>query len=501
MKKRISKQENQAENSVFDKIKLKLTDLFKPKEKAPEAEKAAEADSKDSNADGAAGSQKDGKKGGISIGLIKKLSYFLVALIISMTLWGYVLLIENPMRIIRLDNIPVTFEAGSESDLYARNLTLLGDASEVLPTISVNVRTTLNDLPRFKNGRISDIIKATVSLNSVHSSGSYELPISVTTTIGEIDSLPTDSAVISVDNLVERTIPIHAELVGELPEGYWHGDPVLLTNSVVVRGAESEISRIAKALCLIDLSGKTDAINASYTLGLYDNADESIPISVIVGVLPSVTVNLEILPTLEYKVEANIVGENNLKTIYEICDVTVTPSTITLVGEAELLSQIDENKLSLDVIDVTGIDGECVITRSVQLNGIPNDVFILGGDTKFTVSIEIREKIIEKSFVNVPVNILNEDLQHYRYSYMPSNDSNIPTCTVTIKGKASLVNSITYDDLRPVFSVSGLSVGLHENLIPKLSLISSYNLEINVTPISCRITEPSPKPKPPLSSN
>lgn len=217
--------------------------------------------------------------------------------------------------------------------------------------------------------------------------------------------------------------------------------------------------------------------------------------------LPSVTVNLEILPTLEYKVEANIVGENNLKTIYEICDVTVAPSTITLVGEAELLSQIDENKLSLDVIDVTGIDGECVITRSVQLNGIPNDVFILGGDTKFTVSIEIREKIIEKSFENVPVNILNEDLQHYRYSYMPSNDSNIPTCTVTIKGKASLVNSITYDDLRPVFSVSGLSVGLHENLIPKLSLISSYNLEINVTPISCRITEPSPKPKPPLSSN
>ena len=54
MKKRISKQENQAENSVFDKIKLKLTGLFKPKEKAPEAEKAAEADSKDSNADGAA---------------------------------------------------------------------------------------------------------------------------------------------------------------------------------------------------------------------------------------------------------------------------------------------------------------------------------------------------------------------------------------------------------------------------------------------------------------
>ena len=159
MKKRISNQENQAENSVFDKIKLKLTGLFKPKEMAPEAEKAAGADSKDGTADGAAGSQKDGKKGGVSIGLIKKLSYFLVALIISMTLWGYVLLIENPTRIVRLDNIPVTFEAGSESDLYARNLTLLGDASEVLPTISVNVRTTLNDLPRFKNGRISDIIK------------------------------------------------------------------------------------------------------------------------------------------------------------------------------------------------------------------------------------------------------------------------------------------------------------------------------------------------------
>ena len=65
MKKRISKQENQAENSVFDKIKLKLTGLFKPKGTAPEAEKAAGTDSKDGTADGAAGSQKDGKKGGM----------------------------------------------------------------------------------------------------------------------------------------------------------------------------------------------------------------------------------------------------------------------------------------------------------------------------------------------------------------------------------------------------------------------------------------------------
>lgn len=493
MKKRIDNQENQAENSVFKKIKSKLSGLFKPKGGTAKSEKAAAPDPKD----GAAG----GKKSGVNIGLIKKLSYFLVALIISMSLWGYVLLEENPTRIIRLDNIPVTFESGSESDLYARNLILLGDGSEILPTISVNVKTTLNDLPRFKNGRISDIIKATVSLNSVHSSGTYELPISVTTTIGEIDSILTETAVISVDNLVERTIPIRAELTGELPEGYWHDDPILLTNSVAVRGAESDISRIAKAVCLIDLSGKTDTINASYTLSLYDNADEYIPISVIVGVLPSVTVNLEILPTLEYEVEANIVGETNLKSIYEIYDVYVTPSTITLVGEAELLSQIGRNKLTLDVIDVTGIDGECVITRSVQINGIPSDVFILGGETKFTVYIEIREKIIEKSFENVPVDILNEEPQHYQYSYMPSNDSNIPTCTVTIKGKATIVNSITYEDLRPVFSVSGLSLGRHENLVPKLSLINSYNLEVGITPISCQITQLSPKPKPPLNSD
>ena len=204
---------------------------------------------------------------------VHKLLYAFIALIISVTLWGYVLMSENPSRSLRIENIPVTFEAGSESDLYARNLTLVGNIDEILPSISVFVKTTLNDLPRFK-GRETDIVKATVSLNSVHSAGEHSLAVNVTTSIGEIERISIDNIVVTVDNLVERTIPVSAHIMGELPEGYWHDEVQLLTNSVQIRGAESELQSIVKAGCVIDLSGRTEAINDSFTLNLYDINDQ-----------------------------------------------------------------------------------------------------------------------------------------------------------------------------------------------------------------------------------
>lgn len=412
---------------------------------------------------------------------VHRLIYALIALLISITMWGYVLMSENPSRSIRIQDIPVTFEAGSESDLYSRDLTILGDIDQILPSISVTVSTTLNDLPRFK-GREKDVVKATVSLNSVHKAGEYELDINVTTSIGEIDRISTESIIINVDNLVERTIPVSASLIGELPENYWHGELQLLTNSVQIRGAESELQSVVKASCYIDLTGKTEPINDSFALNLYDAADEQIVLSSLSGSFPAVTAKMNILPCVTIPLSFNFTGQNSLKDIYEITQTSVHPGSVTVAADEELLKQVNE-LISLETVDIGSVNEECSLSFQVKLLDLPENIILVNGVETYTVTIEIRERIEEITFENLPIEVINEQDDDFTYLCSPE------TCSVTLRGKASLIRSLYSKDISLLLNMAGKEAGTY-TLIPELELINGkqeylYDLEYTVTPITC----------------
>lgn len=446
---------------------------------------------KPNTAKNAAGSENEGGgKGGADRPVwykrpwVHKLLYAFIALIISVTLWGYVLMSENPSRSLRIENIPVTFEAGSESDLYARNLTIVGNIDEILPSISVFVKTTLNDLPRFK-GRETDIVKATVSLNSVHSAGEHSLAVNVTTSIGEIERISIDNIVVTVDNLVERTIPVSAHIMGELPEGYWHDEVQLLTNSVQIRGAESELQSIVKAGCVIDLSGRTEAINDSFTLNLYDINDQLVTTSSLTESIPAVTVRMNILPKLDIPLSANIIGQSAMKDIYEITQILIQPATVSIAADRAILEQLPD-LISLESIDVANIDDECTLNYEVRLIGMPEGAILINGIDTFSVTIEVRERIEEVTFESMPVSIINEDTDSFSYQYSPS------TAAVTLRGKASLIRSLYSMDIRLTLNMAGNGIGTY-TLIPELELLNGkqeylFDLEYTVTPVTCTVT-------------
>ncbi len=414
---------------------------------------------------------------------VHKLGYLILSLLIATTLWGYVLMSENPERSIRIENIPVTFEAGSESDLYSRNLTILGDIDDIMPNISVTVKTSLKDLPRFK-GHELDIVKATISLNSVHSTGEYSIPVNVTTSIGEIDRISIENVIISVDNLVERTIPISASTTGNLPDGYWNGELQLLTNNISLRGAESEMASIVKAVCTVDLTDRVESVNDSFTLDLYDKENNIVNASSVVGSIPSVTVRMDILPKLEIPLSVNITGVSDMKDIYEIAQTSISPSTVSIAADAETLSGIKE-LISLESIDLSNITEEGTIEREVKLNGLPNNAILINGIDAFTVTIEIRERIESITFENRPISFINEDGQSYTYGYEPA------TATVTLRGKASLIRSLYTWNISLTVNMDGIGAGVH-TIIPELEIINKpgfiEELEYQISAVTCTVT-------------
>lgn len=418
--------------------------------------------------------------------LLKKISFWLIAIIVAMSLWGYVLMSENPAREKKIDGVHVSFEAGSEADLAARNLVVRGDISDIIPAVSVTVETTLNDLQRFNTARdASDIINATVSLRNVNRAGEYTLDITATSTIGSVIDVSPSTVVVYIDELVTRMVPINYTFSGELPDGYWMDTPSLSTPTVSIRGAKGDIQRAEEAVCVIPLNECTESINRSFELELYDSNNKPIDDSASIGSLPSVIVSMTVLPCTEIRITPDIIGHDLLHDIYEVSEVTVQPETLKVACSAKELATLSETVTTIPSINVGNYREAGIYTFTVTLDGLPENAEILS-ENSFTVTVKISEKIETQTFEAVPVTIIDENAAAYSYEY------NTLFCDVVFTGNASVIRMLRKKNITLSASVFGLAVGKHE-LTPEFILSDTsmmLNLKlVSITPISVTVSK------------
>lgn len=420
--------------------------------------------------------------------LFKKISFWLIALVVSMALWGYVLMSENPAREKRVDGVRVSFEAGSEADLAARNLVVRGDISEIIPSVSVTVETTLNDLQRFNNVRDgSDIVNATISLRNVNHAGEYTLDIVATSTIGSVISVSPATVVLDIDELVSRMIPINYTFSGELPEGYWMDAPVLSNPTVNIRGAKGDIQRAEEAVCVIPLDNCRESINRSFELELYDADNKPIDDSASIGLLPSVIVSMTVLPCTDIIIEPDIIGHDLLHDIYEVSDVTVYPEALTVACTPQELEEFRDSIITTPSINVGNYREAGIYSFTVSLAGLPEDTVLLS-ENNFTVTVEIREKIETQTFESVPVTIVDENNGDFSYEY------DTLFCDIVFSGNASIIRMLRKKNITLSLSVFGLAVGEHEItpefVLSDTSMMLGLKL-VSLTPVKVTVSRNS----------
>ena len=404
--------------------------------------------------------------------LVRKLGYLFISLLIATTLWGYVLMSENPDRMKHVSDVPLKFEGGSEADLRSRGFVVLGESQNLLPDVTVTVKTKLNDLPSFGNSAGGEIVSASVSLQGINAPGEYECDVIASTTIGTVYSVEPRTVKITVDELVTRTIPITCAVTGDLPAGYWNGDVQLAATSIDITGPRSSISNIVRANCVLNLDGRTESVNAAFELTLIDSSGQIAAASSIVGALPSTG------------------RDDNYEASY-----TVKPSVLSIVASQDVIDKIklalesvDRTTIYVDPIDISDMQpGETrLFERSVL--GLPSNIQLLT-ENNFTVSVQLEEATISRTFSDIELSrIVGEDHTRFIYNY----DSR--SCSVIISGKSGFVNSLSAEDLLLTLNVSGCSEGTH-TLVPTLELadhsdlLSDAKIQCDVGTIICVISK------------
>lgn len=386
-------------------------------------------------------------KQGLKNFFTKNIAIKVISLMFAILLWGYVLMTQNPPRVKTVTDVTVSIEG--EADLTTRKLTLRGDRAALLEDVSVRVRTELTSYADIS----ADDITASINLSRITSTGKHTVRIHAKSSSGDVVSVFPSEIEVEIDTLTTRNIPIEIHEEGELPEGYWAGDVQLDSATVLLEGPGTDLAKIVKAVGTIDLTNRTESLNQSIMLALYDKEGNVVESSILFGGMPTVVAKQEILPSklVPIDVDGAIIGREELPENFEIASygTSLESTLVRIVGDADVIQKIES--LSLEPVDVTGCTES--IQQELAIN-VPEGVRIIGADS-VNLQVTIREKTAVLELTELPIEIVG--LARKQTATLSQELAN-----VTFSGRVSLLAGITRGDVKVYADVTGLAAGTHD---------------------------------------
>ena len=386
-------------------------------------------------------------KQGLKSFFTKNIAIKVLSLMFAILLWGYVLMTQNPPRVKTVTDVTVSIEG--EADLTTRKLTLRGDRAALLEDVSVRVRTELTSYADIS----ADDITASINLSRITSTGKHTVRIHAKSSSGDVVSVSPSEIEVEIDTLTTRNIPIEIHEEGELPEGYWAGDVQLDSATVLLEGPGTDLAKIVKAVGTIDLTNRTESLNQSIMLALYDKEGNVVESSILFGGMPTVVAKQEILPSklVPIDVDGAIIGREELPENFEIANygTSLESTLVRIVGDADVIKKIES--LSLEPVDVTGCTES--IQQELAIN-VPEGVRIIGADS-VNLQVTIREKTAVLELTELPIEIVG-------LAWKQTATLSQELANVTFSGRVSLLAGITRGDVKVYADVTGLAAGTHD---------------------------------------
>lgn len=328
----------------------------------------------------------------------------------------------------------------------------------------------------------SDSFRATVDLSDYDMDRAPEaqvLPVEVVPLVDGVEVVRHEPRTVTVelDRLISKEVPVVVDF-GEVPETLEVGTPMTSVDEVEVRGASTIVDQVDRALArvLIDESG----IRVERTVTLEPIGLDGQPVA-NVAVDPE-TVNVEIdVQAVETNrtvpVRPQITGTPSPG--FALASLSVEPSTVTIRGLPEDLTEIDE--VLTDSLDLTGLSAN----ESFELDLIvPEDVRLLEPeDAVATVTLTIEPSVASRTFV---VGVVCQGAGEN--ACLPGFEQ----VAVTVSGPGSAFAELNAADVTPIVEVAGLEPGSY-SLTPTIAgLPAGVSLD-DVSPESIPVTIVAPE--------
>jgi len=389
----------------------------------------------------------------------------LIILLVTAALWAFVASTQStigkfPTTIeIKTINVPTGYSAIYDQDTVSLKIMAEPSAWRALSTQSFSAYIDLSNLEE----------------------GTYELPVSVTTSVKDVQIVQRDPEriMVRVEKNISKMVPISARVEGSAAEGMISGDATFNAKEASVSGPESIVNKITEAVAVVRINGESSDFKKTVRLtALDENGD----------LYQSIVFN----PT-EVEIDLKIIKASNNKTVgikvkttgipkdgFYISKITVDPQTVNIIGPLANLANI--SSIDTAEIDVSALEKS--ITRDVALRPQTGTALQKDQPTTVKVTITVSESDISRQ-MPVKVTFIGLDPTLRIVSQDPVETKAI------VSGSSALISQLTVNDILLTIDLTGKVAGKNTinldssqlQLKPGLSLVNlvpgSISLQID----------------------
>ena len=335
----------------------------------------------------------------------RKALQVIASILVAIAVWVYVDVEKAPDRTKTIRDIPVEF-SGESTTLADKNLMLLSGYDT---TVDLTIKGPKRELVKISK----DNVRLVASTSSIDSVGVHTLrwdpiyPDGVQSSALTVDWASKYKVTVTVGELYTKEVPVNCTVTGQVADGYFTGETVLDPTSLVLRGQRDDLLNVAYAKLTVDISGATRSVIQTESVQLYDNDDNPVDNSNIRTNASLIQAKVPVLTTKEVSLAVELSGVPGVAG--QSIKTTVSPTSVRLIGEADVLENINEIVLATLYIEdlelwqqnsyvVTAPDG----TRLANSNEVATVEISMEGIEETTVTVDAF------SYTNVPSGLYPE---------------------------------------------------------------------------------------------
>lgn len=375
-----------------------------------------------------------------------KIVWIILAVISSAMLWVYVTMTEGDLIKETYPGVQVVF-SGADT-LRERDGLIITEPS--VTAVTVTLEGTRSEISKLTSADIT----AVIDVSKVTSEGNNEIPPKITfsagTSTSTLTNIVSSSSVISytVVREVSKTISLEAQFNGSVAEGFVRKTIIFEPEAITISGPQNEISKVARALVVIDRQDidRTFSFDSAYTL--VDSDGNEVDLGNIRLSQDTVNVTVPISATKEVPLTVDIVEGAGATS--ENIKISCEPATITIEGDAEILNGY--NKIIVGTIDLTSFT---TLTYEETFKiALDNDVTNVTGVTEVKVTIQIIG-LETRKFTVTNISTINVTAGY-------TSDILTESVEVTLRGPAGVLDEIKANNIRIVADVAELGTATGE---------------------------------------
>lgn len=381
----------------------------------------------------------------------------LICVLLSLGLWLYISIVENPLRTYELKNIPVELineDALTNSKFvfvnkqqFTVDLKLEGPSSEVANVKKEDFKIVA-DMSAYalKNGENTIPVQIISYPENINIKNNGFLGIKV-----------------NLEELVQKEFTIKSKVKATFKENIYEKEQSISPSKVTVKGGKSSIDKISEAVLTGEEKDIDKNIKKEYSIRFLDSLGNEVNDVET----QEKTAELSISVTNGKLVPINLKTTGQVASGFRMDGYELSKNNINILGDSQTLDKI--KAIDTEVVDMSSLQQEHEF--EVKLN-LPEGISVQNGENTVKAKIKVsKEENITKN--------LSCNVQYTNLSEGFSLDTSKSTVNVVVSGTQSDLDNITNGNIKVILDLSNVKEEGTLEYTPQATLVNGNNVTIS----------------------